>query len=58
MEDLPPKDGNFRPESIIIEKTLEESKSIKQDGDTEEQKKREETNEEQKLQMTSEIQGL
>ena len=29
MEDLPPKDGNFRPESILIEKTLEESKSIK-----------------------------
>ena len=46
MEDLQPKDDNFRPESIIIEKTLEESKSIKQDGDTEEQKKREETNEE------------
>ena len=49
MEDLPPKDGNFRPESIIIEKTLEESKSIKQDGETEEQKKQEETNEEWKL---------
>jgi hypothetical protein len=46
MEDLPPKEGNFRPESIIIEKTLEESKSIKQDGDMEEQKRREETNEE------------